>query len=52
MADPEDGLLDAALGLVSALDYAADIAALTGEEESRLYTCLLYTSKINFRWTA
>lgn len=38
MADPEDGLLDAALGLVSALDYAADIAALTGEEESRLYT--------------
>lgn len=36
--NPEASLLEAAVSLVSDFDYATEIAALTQEEESRLYT--------------
>lgn len=38
IANLDESLLEEAVNLVSAYDYAADIAALTSEEESRLYT--------------
>lgn len=38
IADLEESLLEDAVNLVSAYDYATEIAALTGEDESRLYT--------------
>lgn len=37
IADLEESLLENAVNLVSAYDYATEIAALTGEDESRLY---------------
>lgn len=38
LSDPDEDLVREAVRLVSGFDYAAEIAALTPEEESRLYT--------------